>query len=56
MGLVSRRRSAQLFHWQVDKKIYCFWTACGVVFLAGGVWMLLQIQWPLAPALISCLE
>ena len=44
--------AAQLFHWQMDKKIDRFWTACGVVFLAGGGWMLLQIQWPLAPILI----
>ncbi len=47
--------AAQLFHWQMDNKIDRFWIACGVVFLAGGVWMLLQIQWPLAPLLIILL-
>jgi hypothetical protein len=36
--------AAQLFHWPVDNKIDRFWIACAAVFLAGGVWMLLQIQ------------
>ncbi len=47
--------AAQLFRWQMDNKVDRFWIACGLVFLAGGVWMLLHIQWPLAPILIILL-
>ncbi len=47
--------AAQFFHWQLDRKTDRFWIACGVVFLAGGVWTLLQMQWPLAPILIILL-
>lgn len=47
--------AAQLFHWQMDNKVDRFWIACGLVFLAGGVWMLFHIQWPLAPILIILL-
>lgn len=34
--------AAQFFHWSMDNKVDLFWIACGVAFLAGGVWMLLQ--------------
>lgn len=47
--------AAQFFHWSMDNKVDLFWIACGVAFLAGGVWMLLQFPWPLAPILIILL-
>ena len=55
VGVGALTLAAQFFHWQAGNKIDRFWTACGVVFLAGGVWMLLQMQWPLAPILIILL-
>jgi hypothetical protein len=44
--------AVQFAHWQIDNKLDGFWIACGVVFLAGGVWVLLELPWPLAPILI----
>jgi hypothetical protein len=32
-----------------------FWIACGTVFLAGGVWTLLDLPWPIAPILLILL-
>jgi hypothetical protein len=29
-----------------------FWIACGIVFLAGGIWELFKLSWPLAPILL----
>lgn len=55
VGVGALTLATQLFHWQMDHQADRFWIACGVVFLAGGVWMLLQIQWPLAPLLIILL-
>jgi hypothetical protein len=36
-------------------KVDGFGVACGVIFLAGGVWELLALQWPLAPILLILL-
>jgi hypothetical protein len=47
--------AAQFARWQMDIKIEAFWVACGVVFLAGGIWTLLDLPWPLAPILIIVL-
>jgi hypothetical protein len=47
--------SAQIARWQMDIEIEAFWVACGAVFLAGGLWTLLQLPWPLAPILIIVL-
>ena len=44
--------AAQLAHWQADNRLDRFWIACGLVFLAGGTWVLLELPWPLAPILI----
>jgi hypothetical protein len=46
---------AQLARWQMDMKIEVFWVACGTVFLAGGLWNLLNLPWPLAPILLILL-
>ncbi len=46
---------AQLARRQMDLKIDGFWVACGIVFLAGGLWSLLALPWPLAPVLLILL-
>ena len=43
---------AQICRWQMSLKVDGFGVACGVIFLAGGVWELLALQWPLAPILL----
>jgi hypothetical protein len=47
--------AAQLVLWQMSLKFEGFWIACGLVFVAGGVWTLLQLPWPLAPILLILL-
>ena len=47
--------AAQIARWLMDMKIEGFWVACGTVFLAGGLWTLLDLPWPLAPILIILL-
>ncbi len=47
--------ATQLVRWQMDMEIEGFWVACGVVFLAGGLWGLLNLPWPLAPILLILL-
>jgi hypothetical protein len=46
---------AQFARWQMGMKIEGFWVACGAVFLAGGLWQLLNLPWPLAPILLILL-
>ncbi len=46
---------AQLARRRMDLKIEGFWVACGIVFLAGGLWNLLALPWPLAPILLILL-
>ena len=45
----------QFARWQMDIKIEGFWIACGTVFLAGGLWLLLDLPFPLAPILLILL-
>ncbi len=47
--------AAQFARWQMDIDVEAFWIACGAVFFAGGLWMLLSLPWPLAPILIIVL-
>lgn len=35
-----------------DLNIGAFWIVVGLMFLAGGLWELLQVPWPLAPLLL----
>ena len=46
---------AQICRWQMSLKVDGFGVASGVIFLAGGVWELLALQWPLAPILLILL-
>lgn len=47
--------AVQIARWQMDMKIEGFWIACGTVLLAGGLWNLLDLPWPLAPILLILL-
>jgi hypothetical protein len=47
--------AVQLVRLQINMKIEGFWVACGAVFLAGGLWKLLALPWPLAPILLILL-
>ncbi len=44
--------AAQLGRWLTGIVIENFWVACGLVFLAGGLWNILELPWPLAPLLL----
>ena len=46
---------AELARRQAGLKLQAFWLTCGAVFLAGGVWTLLKLPWPLAPILLILL-
>ena len=35
-----------------DLNVGGFWIVVGLMFLAGGLWELFQVQWPLAPILL----
>jgi hypothetical protein len=47
--------TAQIVRWLLNMKIEIFWAACGVVLVAGGLWTLLNLPWPLAPVLLILL-
>jgi hypothetical protein len=47
--------TSQFGRWQMGLSIEAFWVACGAVFLAGGLWNLLNLPWPLAPILLILL-
>ncbi len=47
--------ATQLVRLLMGMKIEGFWVACGLVFLAGGLWTLLDLPWPLAPILLILL-
>lgn len=55
LGVGVLTLAAQFARWQADVKIEGFWVACGTVFLAGGVWTLLDLPWPLVPVLLILL-
>lgn len=54
-GVGSLTVLAHLCRWWMHAKVDRFWLACGVIFLAAGLWDLLQIEWPLAAASILLL-
>ena len=55
LGVAVITLAPQLARWQMGMKIDGFWIACGAVFLAGGLWMVLDLPWPLAPILLIIL-
>lgn len=46
---------AQTSRWLMGLKVDGFGVACGVIFLAGGVWELAALPWSLAPVLLILL-
>jgi len=55
IGVGALILGAQLCRWQIGLKVDGFGVACGLIFLAGGAWDLLALQWPLAPVLLILL-
>ncbi len=52
VGVAVLILAAQFARWQLGMVIEGFWIACGTVFLAGGLWNVLELPWPLAPILL----
>ncbi len=52
LGIGIITLAPQLARWWMATSVEGFWVACGVVFLASGLWILLALPWPLAPLLI----
>ena len=47
--------ASQFARWLMGMKLEEFWVTCGAVFLAGGLWTLFNLPWPLAPILLILL-
>ncbi len=52
IGVAALILAAGLARWQTGGTIDRFWVACGLMFLAGGLWNVLALPWPLAPILL----
>ena len=46
---------AEFARWQIGAGVEGFWLVCGALFLAGGLWKVLSLPWPLTPILIILL-
>ncbi len=55
VGVAAIILAVQLARWQIGLTIEPFWITCGAVCLAGGLWNVLQLPWPLAPILLILL-
>lgn len=42
----------ELLRRQMDLPVDGFWVACGVAFLAAGLWLLFGLAWPVTPILL----
>jgi hypothetical protein len=47
--------AAQLARWQMGMAIEGFWVGCGIVFLAAGIWSVLDLPWPLSAVMLIAL-
>ncbi|MCP4316039.1 MAG: hypothetical protein GY789_08480 [Hyphomicrobiales bacterium] len=52
LGVAAIILGETAFRWNLDLNIEGFWVVVGLMFLAGGLWELFQVSWPLAPFLI----
>ena len=52
LGVAAIILGESAIRWSVDLNIGGFWIVVGLLFLAGGLWELFQVPWPLAPILI----
>jgi hypothetical protein len=55
LGVGTLILATQSARWLFGMKIEGFWAVCGAVLLAGGVWKILDLPWPLAPILLILL-
>ncbi len=47
--------ATQFVRWQANMKVEGLWVAIGVVWLASGIWTLLNLSWSLGPILLILL-
>ncbi len=52
IGVAALILAAECARWLMNMRVEGFWVACGLVFLAGGLWNVLELPWPLAPILL----
>ena len=52
VGLGLIMLGEQMARTRFDLKINGLWTACGAIFLIGGLWEVFRFDWPLAPLLL----
>lgn len=52
VGVAAIILGAAVIRWMRHLNLGGFWVAVGLMFLAGGLWELLDVRWPLAPVLI----
>ena len=52
LGVAAIILGETVIRWSMNLNIEGFWVVVGLMFLAGGLWELLQVPWPLAPILI----
>ena len=55
VGVAVLILAVQFARWQMGMTMEGFWVACGAVCLAGGLWNVLELPWPLAPILLILL-
>lgn len=55
LGVGALILAAQLARWLMGLRLEGFWAACGVAFVAGGAWTILDLPWPLTPMLFIAL-
>jgi len=52
VGVAAIILGAAVIRWMRHLNLGGFWVVVGLMFLAGGLWELLDVRWPLAPVLI----
>jgi hypothetical protein len=55
LGIGALILVTEFARWQVGARVEGFWLVCGALFLAGGLWKILELPWPLTPILIILL-
>lgn len=52
LGVAAIILGETVIRWNMSLNIEGFWVVVGLMFLAGGLWEMFQVPWPLAPILI----
>lgn len=55
VGVGALVQGAQAARWQMNLKVETSGIVIGLIFLVGGAWELLALQWPLIPVLLILL-